>query len=180
MPKYLFISILLIGCSQAETQNTTKTYFDLTGLVNQQIKTLNKTQPLTLKNLLMGEKKETLNTSKIDWQKELELFLQADLNKQSYQLSYNKIEMPSMLIYELKKDENLPVKSLRIVFDADKTPQRIDALMQVNNYLYQSEKTLSMDFDKSQLKSYHIEGWQELFVGSKKGFEVNGILTYKK
>jgi hypothetical protein len=42
--------------------------------------------------------------------------------------------------------------------------------------LYQSEKTLSMDFDKSQLKSYHIEGWQELFIGSKKGFEVNGIL----
>lgn len=178
MRKYLFISILLIGCSQAETQNTTKTYFDLEGLVNQQIKTLNKTQPLTLKNLLIGEKKETLNTTKIDWQKELELFLQADLNKQSYQLSYNKTEMPSMLVYELKKGENLPVKSLRIVFDADKTPQRIDALMQVSNY--QSEKTLSMDFDKSQLKSYHIEGWQELFVGSKKGFEVNGILTYKK
>ena len=178
MRKYLFISILLIGCSQAETQNTTKTYFDLEGLVNQQIKTLNKTQPLTLKNLLIGEKKETLNTTKIDWQKELELFLQADLNKQAYQLSYNKTEMPSMLVYELKKGENLPVKSLRIVFDADKTPQRIDALMQVSNY--QSEKTLSMDFDKSQLKSYHIEGWQELFVGSKKGFEVNGILTYKK
>jgi hypothetical protein len=180
MRKYLFISILLVSCSQTETQNTIKTYFDLVGLVNHQIEILNKTQPLTHKNLLIGEKKETLNATKIDWQKELELFLQADINKQSYQLSYNKTETPNTLIYELKKGENLPVKTLKIIFDKDKSPQRIDALMQTNNYLYQSEKTLSMDFDKSQLKSYHIEGWQELFIGSKKGFEVTGILAYKK
>ncbi len=51
-----------------------------------------------------------LNTNKIDWQKELELFLQADLNKQSYQLSYNKEETPQMAVYTLKEGEKLPVK----------------------------------------------------------------------
>jgi hypothetical protein len=116
MRKLLFISLLLVGCTELETENSTKTYFDLASLVNQQIAELNKNQPLTHKNLAIEEKKEVLNTNKIDWQKELELFLQADLNKQSYQLSYNKEETPKMAVYMLKEGENLPVKSLKIIF----------------------------------------------------------------
>ncbi|MDZ7935872.1 MAG: hypothetical protein U5M51_13105 [Emticicia sp.] len=72
---------------------------------------------------MIEEKKEVLNTKKIDWQKELELFLQADLNKQSYQLSYNKEETPQMAVYTLKEGEKLPVKSLKIIFDEDKNSQ---------------------------------------------------------
>ena len=116
MRKLLFISLLLIGCTESEKPNSTKIYFDLAGLVNQQVIELNKNQPLTHKNLAIEEKKEVLNTNKIDWQKELELFLQADLNKQSYQLSYNKEETPQMAVYTLKEGENLPVKSLKIIF----------------------------------------------------------------
>jgi len=127
MRKLLFISLLLIGCTESETQNATKTYFDLAGLVNQQIAELNKNQPLTHKNLEIEDKKEVLNTNKIDWQKELELFLQADLNKQSYQLSYNKEETPQMAVYTLKEGEKLPVKSLKIIFDEDKTVKHLEA-----------------------------------------------------
>ena len=58
MRKLLFISLLLVGCTELETQNSTKTYFDLEGLVNQQITELNKNQPLTHKNLTIEEKKE--------------------------------------------------------------------------------------------------------------------------
>jgi len=117
MRKLLFISLLLVGCTESETQNSTKTYLDLAGLVNKQITELNKNQPPTHKILVIEEKKEVLNTNKIDWQKELELFLQADINKQSYQLSYNKEETLQMALYTLKEGENLPVKSLKIIFD---------------------------------------------------------------
>ena len=179
MRKLLFISLLLVGCAKSETQNSTKEYFDLAGLVNQQITELNKNQPLTHKNLVIEEKKEVLNTNKIDWQKELELFLQADLNKQSYQLSYNKEETPQMAVYTLKEGENLPVKSLKIIFDEDKSAKHIEALIQTENYLYQSEKHLLMTLDKNQLTNYQIEGWQELFIGKKKGFKVDGIVVRK-
>lgn len=179
MRKLLFISLLLVGCADSETQNSTKTYFDLAGLVNQQMTELNKTQPLTHKNLVIEEKKEVLNTNKIDWQKELELFLQADLNKQSYQLSYNKEETPQMAVYTLKEGENLPVKSLKIIFDEDKTVKHIEALLQTENYLYQSEKHLLMTLDKNHLTNYQIKGWQELFIGKKKSFKVDGIVVMK-
>lgn len=180
MRKILFISIFLIGCAEADVQNSTKTYFDLAGFITQQITQLNNNQPLTHKSLLIEEKNETLNTTKIDWQKELELFLQADLNKQAYQLSYNEEKTPLMAIYTIKEGESLPIKTLKILFNEEKSPKHIEVFMQVKNYLYQSEKKLSMNLNGNQLESYHIEGWQELFIGSKKSFKIDGILVHKK
>ncbi len=180
MRKLLIISLLFVGCAETKTQNSTKIYFDLAGLVSQQITELNKNQPLTHKNLLIEEKTEALNTTKIDWAKELELFLQADLNKQSYQLSYDKSETPRMAIYTLKASEKLPVKQLKVVFDEENSPKHIEALLQTKNYLYESEKHLSMDFDQKQLKNYKIEGCQKLFVGKKKAFRIDGVLVSPK
>ncbi|MDZ7935873.1 MAG: hypothetical protein U5M51_13110 [Emticicia sp.] len=49
MRKLLFISLLLVGCTESETQNATKTYYDLAGLINQQVVELNKNHPLRTK-----------------------------------------------------------------------------------------------------------------------------------
>ena len=176
MRKLLFISLLLVGCTESSNENTTKYYYDLAGFINQQISQLTDSKLLTQKKLLIGEKAETIQTKDIDWKKEFELFLQADLNKQSYQLSYTKDSMQNSVVYQLKKGEKLPVKTLKIEFDEEKSPKHIEALMQVENYLYKSEKHLSMDLEKKQLKSYQIEGWQELFVGKKKSFKVVGVI----
>ncbi len=179
MRKLLFISLFLIGCNESEKQNSIKTYFDLSGLITQQITALNKNQPFTHKNLIIVDKKEVLQTNKIDWQKELEMFLQADLNKQSYQLSYNKQENSQIAFYTLKDGEDLPVKSLKIIFNDDKSTKYIEAFLQTKNYLYQSEKHLLMTLDKNHLTTYKIEGWQKLFIGEKKNFEVDGIIMNK-
>ncbi len=177
MRKLLFISLLLVGCTESSNENATKQYYDLAGFINQQISQLTEKKPLTQKNLSIGDKTETIKTKDIDWNKELELFLQADLNKQSYQLSYTQDSTQNTVVYQLKKGEKLPVKSLRIEFDEQKSPKHIEALMQVENYLYKSEKHISMDLEKKQLKNYQIEGWQELFIGTKKGFKVVGGIS---
>jgi hypothetical protein len=36
-----------------------------------------------------------------------------------------------------------------------------------------------MALDKNRLTNYQIEGWQELFIGKKKGFKVDGIVVRK-
>ncbi|AFK03281.1 hypothetical protein Emtol_2143 [Emticicia oligotrophica DSM 17448] len=179
MRKLLFISLLLAGCTNSETTQSSKIYFDLAGLVNQQIASLTQKQPLAHKSLLLEEKTEAINTTKIDWKKEFELFLQADLNKQSYQLSYDVAEGPQKLSYTLKKGESLPVKLLVIVFDEKERPIHIEALLQTKNYLYESEKHLQMNLENNQVINYQIIGWQELFVGKRKNFKVNGILVNK-
>jgi hypothetical protein len=173
----LLLKLLLVGCSEASTPNTTKNYYDLSGLMNQQIAYLSDKQLLTQKTLkVTGQKTESLETKDIYWKQELELFLQADINKQAYNLSYDKQELPDGVIYKLKKGEDLPVQVLKIVFDEEKNPKHIEASMHTKNYLYESQKNLSMDLTKKRLKSYQIEGWQELFIGQRKSFSVEGIM----
>jgi hypothetical protein len=174
MRKFLFISLFLLGCNESSNKNSPKYYYDLAEFINQQISQLTASKPLIQKNLLIEDRTETIQTKDIEWSKELELFLQADLNKQSYQLSYDKDSTENTIVYQLKKGEKLPLKNLKIDFDEENTPKHIEALIQVENYLYKSEKHLSMDLEKKQLKSYQIEGWQELFIGQRKSFSVEG------
>jgi hypothetical protein len=172
----ILLIILFTSCQNQENQNATKNYYDLAGFINIQIKKLTDNQPLIAKSVLIEGKSENLNNNKIDWQKELELFLQADLNKQAYQNSYNEVKTDSSVVYQLKADEKLPVKSLEIYFDKSHSPHFIKAELSTKNYLYESHKSLKMSLLDNQLQNYQIKGYQELFIGDKKDFEISGIL----
>ena len=170
----ILLSLLIISCSQEATIQQKK-YFDLADFINKKTTQLIDNQPVTQKNISVDDKTETIETSKIDWKKELELFAQADLNKQAYQASYDAKESPNLLFYTLKNGEDLPVKSLKIELDSlSKTPKNIEATLRTKNYLYESEKHLQMTLADGKLKNYLIEGSQELFLGSKKRFRIAG------
>ncbi|MBA4851681.1 hypothetical protein [Emticicia sp. BO119] len=170
----LLLFLFLVSCTQSENKIQSKTYYDLVGLINQQISDLSAKKPLIEKTVLLADKQERIETKDIDWNKELELFLQADLNKQSYQSGYIVDIKDKRISYQLKEGEKLPVTSLIIEFDEKNLPKHIESTMHTNNYLYESDKKLTADLVNNQLKTYKIEGYQELFVGSKKGFSVEG------
>ena len=174
MRKLLILCTVFIGCTNTETKNTSKSYYDLANIINQQIANLSSQKPLVEKKLVIADKTETLQTKDINWNKELELFLQADLNKQSYQARYNIQQKDNTVTYTLKEGEDLPVKELVIEFDEVNNPKYIGAKIQTSNYLYESDKMLSAQLNKNQLLSYHIKGWQKLFIGSKKNFNIKG------
>jgi hypothetical protein len=174
--RYIFIFFLFISCQNQESQENIKKHYDLANFIHFQIKQLTDNQPLTTKTVLIDGKSENLESKKIDWSKELELFIQADLNKQAYENSYEEAKSDSSIVYQLKADEKLPVKSLKIYFDATHSPKLIEAELLTKNYLYESHKSLKMSVLNNQLQNYKIKGSQELFIGSKKEFEINGIL----
>ncbi|RYU94024.1 hypothetical protein [Emticicia agri] len=122
----------------------------------------------------MTDKQERIETREINWNKELELFLQADLNKQSYQSAYIVEVKDKKINYRLKEGEKIPVKQLIIEFDEKDLPKHVEAIMRTSNYLYESDKKLTADLINNQLRNYKIEGSQELFIGSKKSFSVVG------
>lgn len=126
------------------------------------------------KTVVLADKQESIETKDIDWNKELELFLQADLNKQSYQSGYTIDVEEKRIRYKLKAGEKLSVTQLIIEFDEKDLPKHIEATMRTNNYLYESDKKLTAELVNNQLKSYKIEGYQELFIGSKKNFSIEG------
>jgi hypothetical protein len=129
--------------------------------------------------MVVGESTGQKQTTDIDWAKELALFSQADLNKQAYQLSYTITKSgKNTLIYSLKSSENLPVKSLKIVLNAEtQQPEQMAILLHEENMLYDSEKKLSLTCTMRPegvwlIKTYTVEGFQHLSMADKKIFSV--------
>ena len=82
--KYFFgvIAVLvMVSCESTTDQIGGKTYYDLRGFVENQTKILKDTKPLVYKKLLVNNKSEVIRLKISDWEKELELFKQLDLNK---------------------------------------------------------------------------------------------------
>lgn len=186
MKNILFIIVIIFitgGCQNPADTGTPKNYFDLKSFIDRQVTELNKRKPLVNKAMAMGTDKDSLATTAIEWDKELELFTQADLNKQAYQLSYEITQpTPYTFMYVLKSGEKLPVKSLKIVMDeTSKQPKLIEALLQEENKLYDSEKKLSLTCTLRPegvwlIKTYEISGFQHLTLSDKKAFSVKGVI----
>ncbi|GLU54157.1 hypothetical protein [Dyadobacter frigoris] len=154
------------------------TYYDLKEFIESQVPILNNEKPEVIKTMSVSGKNETRTSGDVDWKKELELFIQADINKPAYSKSYS-ISKPDSLtvLYTLKPGESLPVRYLKIEMDKTSgTPLMIKALLRSENKLYQSEKNIEMhgSVQDSQwhLNSYTIKGYQKLATMDKKSFDV--------
>jgi len=175
----LLVGLQITGCQNSSDTQSPKNYFDVKGFIGTQIKELSKRKPLVIKQMVVGESTGQKQTTDIDWAKELALFSQADLNKQAYQLSYTITKSgKNTLIYSLKSSENLPVKSLKIVLNAEtQQPEQMAILLHEENMLYDSEKKLSLTCTMRPegvwlIKTYTVEGFQHLSMADKKIFSV--------
>jgi hypothetical protein len=163
--------VLLVSACAEESTNITKKYFDLGSVIQSQIKVLNEKKPSFIKTVWNENTPETKMVIIQDWAKELELFLQADLNKPAYLNSYEVIETDTLLNYRLKNTESLPVKSLTIRKVEGKL-ESIEAVVQNKNYLYESNKQIRLHLADGQMVSYFINGTQQLVFGDKKVFKI--------
>lgn len=171
----LIFCALLSACNEELKENQTKKYFDLKGLIESQIKTLNIQKPLVQKSILIAEKSENQVVKTIDWAKEFEFFIQADLNKPAFTQSYRVDSLSTGVKYTLKETEKLPVKYLNITKIGAEVIG-IQALVKNENYLYETERYLKLSFKNNQVIDYQINGYQKIIFGDKKNFKINGVI----
>ncbi len=179
----LYFLILFSACqTPTETRTGPNAYYDVKSFVQNQIKLFSQQQPLIEKTMVVGGDEEKRSTKEVDWQKELELFLQADINKPAYRLSYATTR-PDSLTYEytLQTEEDLPVRFLKVVLDKENgKPAAIEAKISSENKLYESEKNLSMRCEEKagnwQITTYQIKGFQELVISDRKPFDVRVVI----
>ncbi len=162
--------VLVTGCTQ-ESTNETKKYFDLNAFIQAKIEVLNKKKPAFEKTVWNENTPETKTVVIQDWGKELELFLQADLNKPAYLNSYEVTETDTLSKYQLKNTESLPVKLL-MIHKVEGKPESIEATVQNKNYLYESNKQIRLHLTEGEIDNYFISGTQQLVFGDKKVFKV--------
>lgn len=170
-----------VSCRQEEVQdNAPKMYYDLKGFVENQIVYLNEKKPEVNKTAVLGSKRDVSKTREVDWKKELELFIQADINKPSYRQSYKVVKNgPLHYEYRLKPGNDLPVAYLKIDVDSVlKQPLRVEALIHTSNKVYNSEKKLVLHAVKRdnllQVSTYEVDGYQKLIFVEKKAFSISG------
>ncbi len=168
----LFSLIFLQSCQSQETTKISL-YFDMKGYIANQINLLNISKPKVSKTVTVGDKIETKVISGIDWAKELEFFVESDLNKPAFVGSYDIVENDSLKSYQLKSSGKNLVKYLIIKQKLD-GKEEISAQISERNYLYESEKNLQAVFKDKKLKSYQIEGFQKVILGEKKPFKIAG------
>jgi len=122
--KAILVALLLSSCKQ-EKEIEQKKYFDLKKLYTSIIQELKVEKPQVEKHWQIGSKKESKTTNDIDWEKELSLFLDADLNKSAYLNSYKISEKAGTKTYILKSGERLPVKKMVITEKPNKLSTEI-------------------------------------------------------
>lgn len=185
---YRFLTIVaaillfsLVSCHQEEIRDDApKSYYDLKGFIENQIVYLSENKPEVSKTAILGSNREVSVTREMDWKKELELFVQADINKPSYRQSYEMIRNgPLHYEYRLKPGNDLPVAYLKIDTDSVlKQPLHVEALIRTKNKIYNSEKKLVLNAQKRnnllEITSYEVNGYQKLIFVEKKEFGIRG------
>jgi uncharacterized secreted protein with C-terminal beta-propeller domain len=169
----LLFSLILFQSCQSQEATKISLYFDVKGYISNQINLLNAAKPKVSKTVTVGDKVETKVISGIDWAKELEFFVESDLNKPAFVGSYDIVENDSLKSYHLKSSGKNLVKYL-IIKKKDNGQEEISAQISESNYLYESEKNLQAVFENKKLKSYQIEGFQKVILGEKKPYKIAG------
>lgn len=169
----LFFSVSLLSCSEG-TSDFEKQYIDLRSLIEDTISSNSKLRPTFYKEVKIDGESEDISTQEIEWSKELEVFLSMDLNKRDYLNKYKIDSTAFLLNYTLLPEMEAPVKEIKISFDSTSSSINIvEAFLKTNNFLYDSERHMTMYFDAGELVQYEVSGWQQLFIGGKKSYNIN-------
>lgn len=184
---YPFCIVLILfasGCADSNQQTQPNVYYDVLSFVKRQITDLSAQKPVVHKTTVVNEKKSEEKTQVVNWNREFELFAQADINKPALRNSYQ-ISRPDSLTYQYtlkSSDEKLAVQSLTVRLDSvTHQPRLIEATLLTHNPLYSSERHLVMesgltDTKQWQVRHYKLSGYQKLPYFDRNDFMVEGKL----
>lgn len=178
MLKASFYNLCLIlfflgSCSQTEeVKKSELTYFDIKGFFLNEASKLNSKETSVLKKVEKnGESEEKLILIK-DWEKELNLFIESDINKPSWINSYNIEIKGDTMIYNANTPD-LRARVIKII-DNDSQPKSLIIKNESSNKLYKSYETLYYYPDSI----YIIEKEQQVRFLGENSYRISGIFIH--
>ena len=171
----------LSGCIDEPVRDTSGTskFVNVAGFISNQTALLDSLNPAVEKKVLIGENQEQQTLQNIDWQRELELFIQADISKPALQASFDIEEQDKNIrIFRPREGENPDIDYLKVTFD-EKNQQikALEARISQENYLFESEKMISLQCitnasGQPQISAYQIKGFQKLIFNDKVPYQI--------
>ena len=176
--RFLFLFILFSGCQGSSETDRTLKYFDSKTWVEGLVSDLKAAGPQVEKTWIYDHQVENKQVQDIDWEKELKLFLDADLNKSSFVTSYDSVKEEYRTVYLLKPDENLPIKEFSVDFDSTYSPIKISCIRQSGNYFFTTGSQIRLSAEAGKLSTYEIRSVQRLLWFSPDSSVVSGRVIW--
>ncbi|MBO3699837.1 hypothetical protein [Roseivirga sp. E12] len=180
----ILLFALVTNCSsQLEgDKDDINSYFDLGGLLDQEIKKLT-SQGATLEKLLQTndeEEKITLSPDSAQWHEQLMLFYEADINKPGFIGEYFQEELPSIsgiskVIYTSKSQRH-PVQVMECFYE-NESMTKVRLLVKEINAIYSVTKELSLYFDENGLSSFDIKGEESMRLKKDLNYKIQGAIV---
>jgi hypothetical protein len=185
-------SFFLICCTgngkDTEIAGVSKEYYDVAGLIKKQIKLLSKLQPKVEKKVITNGNTESATLDSVDWAKELDIFLQADINKPILKGKYaavtKNLDNTTFTRYTPKEESDKGVKELIISYSTSDAPDSIKAVVSLDNYLYAFGKELRIYFkpykDELVISGYAIKGIQKTVLKDSAEIQIEANLNFNE
>ncbi len=146
-------------------------YFDLKGFIDKEAKKLTKQNKPVLKSVSHNGIAESKKVHIDDWDTELSVFKEADINRPAWKDSYSIVSDGNFLIYKTL-DSTLTTREILI----KKENQKVEWIMIINrtkNKLYLSTEKLSYFPDSL----YLIEKYQRIRFMGTNNYKIEGRIT---
>jgi hypothetical protein len=178
----LFILPLIgiLSCTNSEKREADSLkYYDLNGLIDQQLVWLIELNPKIQKTAVLNgiPESSSMRLDSVQWARELKIFRDADLNKSRLRQEYRIVEDLSeptsnlkIRLYEAINKEMMEVEYLKIFYvEEEDDLRKLEASVREKNALFSSKKMLYMTFEDNgngSIKIIHfkIEGQQKMIL----------------
>ncbi|WPP49240.1 hypothetical protein [Catalinimonas niigatensis] len=174
-----------------ERQLQATPYFDLKGVIEEQIALLDRLNPEVVVTARIDDSTETKTIQKDSsaWAEALKLYSDADLNKPVLRDQY--IVQDSILqeqnlqakIYYAKNKEEVEIPYMKVIFkDTTTNLHSVEAIFREENPLYTTYRNMALHFENTEgnlrLVQYETKGTQKMIFKDSVVYATTGILKY--
>ena len=193
----LFVIVIFattVACtddSQLSSTPSNMPYFDLKGLLEQQVDMLDSLDPEVQIEALIGNEhdEEVMQKDSADWAETLALYVEADLNKPVLRDQY--LIRDSLLtgtgkrlkIYQAKQPQEVDIPYMKIYYEEDLSQvRRVETLFRENNPLYSTQRQMELRFANEggtlRLLSFGVTGKQKMILRDSILYQTVANLRY--
>ena len=158
--------------------------YDLTAYLQEETKRLQQEKPMVLKSVkTQNSPTETIETSDVDWEKELAVFQEVDLSRPATREFFKEEQQTlpdgsTVTTFTKSAEAAVPVQQLRLTISPFHKLEQLEATILEENVLFYSKRKLTLTADQGtgHVAGYRVEGVQRLILGDSLHYRIDANL----
>lgn len=180
-----FLSLFLMNaCTKPiPKKDWEKVYFSVEDLIKKQEEILKEDSSLIVKKEIeFGTTKEIVFDSLINWEQELSVYASSDINKPIliglYDVTEEKISSTESKTTYRTTSSDLVVQKLTVTSN-NGNPTKVVVNQTTENFLYKTQRTLTLKLKENQLITYQVQEAQKLLFRDPVEYQLTAQLSYE-